>query len=192
MKTGPIPPSVAPKRVLLGLITTAHGIRGEVMVRSFTAPPERLASYEGLETIDGMPVPKLSLVRATERGLLVRLNGVSTRTAAESYRGTELWIARARLPGVAQNEYYHADLVGLAAVTPDGVALGEIVAIENFGAGDLVEIRLAGSKETEYIPFTDACVPTVDLPAGRIVVVRPDVIEARPEDAAGEEEASGS
>ncbi len=182
MTTPSSPPPAAPKRVLLGIITTAHGIRGEVLVRTFTSPPERLVSYEGLETADGKPIPKPSLVRVTERGLLVRLKGVSTRNEAESYRGTEVWIARARLPEAAQNEFYHADLIGLAAVAPDGSALGEVIAIENFGAGDLVEIRLEGSKETEYIPFTDACVPAVDLTAGRIVVVRPQFVDAGPED----------
>jgi len=180
------------QRVLLGQITTVHGIRGEVVVRSYTANPEDIASYRGLETKDGLPLAKLSVVRVTDRGIIARLQGVTTRNDAESYRGTEIWIDRTRLPAAAENEYYHADLIGLDVVAPDATPIGTVIAVENFGAGDLLEIRLQGSNETEYIPFTDACVPIVDLPARRMTIVRPDMVEAEAADDPGSNSTSGA
>jgi len=171
------PTPAASQRVLLGQITTVHGVRGDVVVRSFTANPESIASYGGLETAGGKPLPKLTVVRVTARGLIARLAGITSRTAAEAYRGTELWIDRARLPAAGAGEYYHADLVGLEAVAPDGTTLGHVIAVENFGAGDLLEIKLKGSNVTEYIPFTGACVPDVDIPARRLTLVRPEMLE---------------
>jgi 16S rRNA processing protein RimM len=160
-------------RVLLGRIGAAHGIRGEVTVQSFTADPFDIAAYGALETGDARPVPRLTVVRETARGLICRLDGVIDRTAAEAWRGTELWIARDRLPPPQPGSYYHADLIGLTAVAPDGALVGTVVEIANFGAGDLVEVRLHGTTRTEYVPFSDAFVPDVDLAHGRITVVMP-------------------
>ena len=176
------------KRVLLGEISGAHGIRGEVVVRSHTADPGAIGKYGILESSDGRALPRLKVVRVTDRGFIARLDGISDRTAAEKLKGTELWIGRDRLPAAKPGEYYHADLVGLAAIAPDGAAIGTIIAVENFGAGDLLEIRRAGTNSTEYVPFTNACVPEVDIAAGHAVVIMPEPAEAEKEDC-GEEDA---
>ena len=160
-------------RVLLGEITTVHGIRGDVVIRSYTADPVSIAGYGRLETKAGAPVPQVRIVRDTGRGVIAHLTGIDDRTAAEALRGTELWIARELLPAAEAGEYYHADLVGLIAVDPGGTIIGSVIAVENFGAGDLLEIRLAGPDRTEYVPFTNACVPDVDLAAGHVRVVMP-------------------
>lgn len=165
------------RRVLLGEISSVHGIRGEIVVRSYTADPGAIAAYGALETADGAALPKLTLVRVTDRGVIARLHGVGDRTLAETFRGTQLWIARDRLPVAEAGEYYHADLIGLDAIAPDGSAIGHIIGVENFGAGDLVEIRLKDSKQTEYVPFTDLFVPGIDLEAGTVTVVMPQPVE---------------
>lgn len=160
-------------RILLGRIKAAHGIRGEVLVTSFAEAPEDVAAYGPLATADGKRVYELSVVRVTPKGVVARVAGVSDRTAAEALRGTELYVERDRLPEPADDEFYHADIIGLDAVTPDGKLVGTIIAIENFGAGDLIEVRLAGSRRTEYVPFTDAFVPAIDIAARRVTVVMP-------------------
>jgi 16S rRNA processing protein RimM len=165
------------RRVLLGEISGAHGIRGDVIVRSYAADPSNIAAYGALETVQGKSLPKLSVVRVTDRGVIARFAGVTDRNAAETFKGTQLWIAREKLPKAADGEYYHADLIGLDALAPDGTEIGHVIAVENFGAGDLLEIRLKDSKQTEYVPFTNAVVPEVDVAAGRLVVVRPAVLE---------------
>lgn len=165
------------ERVLLGEISGVHGIKGDVVIRSFTADPSDIAAYGSLESAEGKAVPPVRVVRVSERGVIARLEGVTNRTQAESFKGTQLWIARERLPAAAEGEFYHADLIGLSAVAPDGVLIGEVIAVENFGAGDLLEIRPAGGGPTEYVPFTNAVVPHVDLAARKLVVVAPEFIE---------------
>jgi 16S rRNA processing protein RimM len=160
--------------VLLGRIAGAHGIRGEVLIKSFTAAPEDIGAYGALSTADGSRTFEIASARPTPKGgVVVRLVGISDRNAAEALKGTDLYIARDRLPPPSDDEFYHADLVGMTAVTPDGATLGEIVAVHNFGAGDLLEVRLAGKAKTELLPFTDAVVPDVDVAARRVTVVLP-------------------
>ena len=176
------------RRVLLGEVSGAHGIRGDVIVRSYAADPRDIAAYGALETAEGKVLPKLSVVRVTDRGVIARFAGITDRNAAETFKGTQLWIARDRFPAAADGEYYHADLIGLDAVAPDGGEIGHVIAVENFGAGDLLEIRLKDSKQTEYVPFTNAVVPEVDLTAGKLVVVMPEVLEEDAEDEEDDEE----
>lgn len=164
-------------RVLLGMITTVHGIRGDVIIRSYTGDPEDISAYGTLETARGDALPQLTVVRVSDRGVIARLAGVTDRTAAERFKGTELWIARDRLPPPTEGEYYHADLIGLEAFDPAGQLIGTVLAVENFGAGDLLDIKLAETLRSEYVPFTNACVPTVDLGAGRLTVIMPVMIE---------------
>lgn len=161
------------ERVLLGRIKAAHGIRGEVLVTSFAEAPGDVAAYGPLTSGDGKRAYDLKVVRVTPKGVVARVAGVADRNAAEALRGTELYVERAKLPEPADDEFYHADLIGLDAVTPDGKPIGTVVAIENFGAGDLVEVRLAGSKRTEYVPFSDAFVPEIDVAARRVTIVMP-------------------
>ena len=160
-------------RILLGRITGAHGIRGEVVLRSYAAVPADIAAYGPLGDEAGARSFQLKVVRVSDKGVIARVAGVTDRNGAEALAGTDLYVARARLPKAAEGEYYHADLIGLAAVSPDGAAIGEVVAVQNYGAGDLLEIRLAGSPKTELVPFKNAFVPTVDLVQRRVVVVMP-------------------
>lgn len=158
--------------MLLGRIAGAHGIRGEVLIKSFTAAPEDIGAYGALSTADGSRAFEIASARSTPKGgVVARLKGISDRNAAEALKGTDLYVARDRLPPPSDDEFYYADLVGMTAVTPDGATLGEIVAVQNFGAGDLLEVRLAGKAKTELIPFTDAVVPDVDAAARRVTVV---------------------
>ena len=164
-----------PRRILLGRIAGAHGIRGEVIIHAYTATPESIGAYSPLSDADGRRMFAVVSARVTQKGVVARLEGVTDRNAAEALKGVELYVDRERLPATRADEFYHADLVGLAAVEPSGEALGTIVAVHNFGAGDLLEIRLAATGKTELIPFTDQVVPDVDIAAGRAVVVMPTI-----------------
>ena len=170
-----------PLRILLGRIAGAHGIRGEVLIKAFTEAPENVGAYGPLSDESGTRTFKLKSARATPKGVVARLQGVDDRNGAEALKGIALYIERERLPAAAEGEFYHADLIGLAAVDGDGKPVGEIVAVQNYGAGDLLEIRLAGSSKTELVPFTDAAVPEVDIAARRVVVVLPRADETEEE-----------
>jgi 16S rRNA processing protein RimM len=160
-------------RILLGRIAGAHGIRGEVIIHAFTHPPENIAAYGPLSDEAGVRAFEIAIVHVTAKGVVARLAGVADRTAAEVLKGVTLYVERDRLPPAGDGEFYHADLIGMAAVDAEGQRIGEIVAVQNFGAGDLLEIRLAGRGQTELIPFTDASVPEVDVAGKRVVVVVP-------------------
>jgi 16S rRNA processing protein RimM len=164
-------------RILLGHISGAHGVRGDVLVQSYTERPEDIASYGPLLDDTGTRAFSLEVVRSTPRGIIARIPSVADRTAAEALKGTSLYVHRDRLPETPPEEFYVADLIGLAAVSPDGAAVGEVIAVQNYGAGDLLEIRLAGGQKTELIPFTAAFVPEVDVPGGRLAVVPPVATE---------------
>jgi 16S rRNA processing protein RimM len=163
-------------RILLGAITGAHGIRGEVVIKTFTARPEDIAAYGALIDESGTRTFEITSARVTGKGVIARLAGVTDRNAAEALKGVGLHVPRARLPKTKDTEYYHADLIGLAAVDPNGKAIGAIVAVQNFGAGDILEIRLEASKATELVPFDNAHVPEIDLAHGRAVVVMPVMV----------------
>jgi 16S rRNA processing protein RimM len=160
--------------VLLGRITGAHGIRGEVKINSFTAAPEDIAAYGPLSDGKGRTFAVRKLRALKGMAVAAQIAGLSDRNDAEALKGVELYIERARLPETDEEEWYHTDLVGLAAVTPEGETLGEVVAVQDFGAGDLVEIRAAGTAKTMLIPFTKAIVPVVDVKNGRMVVDQPE------------------
>jgi len=162
-----------PERILIGRIAGAHGIRGEVLIQSYAAVPEAIVGYGPLTDPSGRQAFTIVSARATPRGVVARLEGVSDRTAAEGLKGVELFVARARLPTPGEGEFYHADLIGLTAVDAAGQAFGRIAAVHNFGAGDLIEIALTGSTMTELVPFNEATVPSVDLRTGRAVVILP-------------------
>jgi 16S rRNA processing protein RimM len=160
-------------RICVAQIGAAHGIRGEVRLRSFTQDPQAVATYGTLESEDGARFLTIETLRPAKDHFVARFAGVIDRNAAEGLTGLRLYISRDRLPPVEDDEtFYHADLVGLAAVTPDGAPLGTVSAVHNFGAGDIVEIK-RDAGEPLLVPFTDAAVPQVDLKAGRMVVVPP-------------------
>jgi 16S rRNA processing protein RimM len=164
-------------RILLGRIAGAHGIRGEVLIKTFTQAPESIGAYGPLSDKAGKRTFEIRSVRVTAKGVVARLKGVADRNAAEAIKGVELYVVREKLPAAAEGEFYHADLIGLAAVDRGGKVIGEIVAVHNFGAGDLIEVRLVGSAKTEFIPFTDDAVPEVDIAARRAVIVLPQADE---------------
>ena len=160
------------ERVLLGRVAGAHGIRGEVLIKAFTERPEDIAAYGPLDDGGGRAI-EIEAARVTPRGVVARIAGIADRDAAEALKGTQLYVDRDRLPAPDKGKFYHADLIGLAAVDPDGRPLGEIVGVHNYGAGDLLELRLAGSGKTELVAFTEAFVPEIDLAAHRVVVLLP-------------------
>ena len=161
------------QRVLLGRIVAAHGIRGDVIIDSYTADPSDVAAYGPLSSADGGQQLDIKVVRVTPKGVVARVGGVADRNGAEALRGTDLYAPRARLPEAVEGEYYYADLAGLRADDEAGNRIGSVVGVQNYGAGDLLEVRLDGQSVTELLAFTDAFVPVVDIAAGRVVVVIP-------------------
>lgn len=177
-------PSAASERLLVARIGAVHGIKGEVRVKAFTADPADIAAYGPLEAADGRLLEVARLRPAAGPApdmLVVRFKGVDDRNTAETLNGLELTIARDRLPPAGEDEYYHADLVGLDVVTTGGAALGTVIAVHNYGAGDLIEVA-PRRGETILVPFTRAVVPEVDVGAGRIVVDPPEGLLPAPEE----------
>lgn len=158
------------RRILLGHISTAHGIRGEVLVKTHTGDPAAIASYGPLTDALGQSPLKLKVLRVTPKGVIARVTGVADRNGAEALRGRELWVERQAMPEPEEDQFYHEDLIGMTAVDAAGAEIGRVVAVQNFGASDLLEIKPAAGGATELIPFTKAFVPTIDLTAKRIVV----------------------
>jgi 16S rRNA processing protein RimM len=156
-------------RICVGQIGAPHGVNGEVRLRSFTSDPLAVAGYGPFETEDSRVV-EIESLRPLKDHFVATLAGIRDRDAAARLTNAKLYVPRARLPTIAApDEFYHADLIGLAAVDRAGKKLGTVVAIHNFGAGDLIEVRAGGGK-SELIAFNETNVPTVDLGAGRIVI----------------------
>ena len=162
-------------RICVGAIAGAFGVAGEVRLKSFCAVPEAIGTYGPLFTEDGTRSFKVKLTRPVAQGLGARLSGVSTKEEADSLKGTTLWVSRDRLPVAGDDEYYHADLIGLEVRDTGGAPLGRVSAVHNHGAGDLLEVT--GPQGALLLPFTLAVVPTVDLSAGRIVVDPPEGLD---------------
>ncbi|MEO6396434.1 MAG: ribosome maturation factor RimM [Devosia sp.] len=173
----------ASKRLLMGRIGAAHGIHGEVRIQSFTAEPLALKDYGPLLTDRPGVVIEIEAARATTNVLVARLKGVTDRSAAERLNGTELFIERDRLPPAGdEDDYYHADLIGLDARLKDGSVIGKVTAIPNFGASDLIEVRDPRTGDTFLYPFSRAVVPEVHVGEGYLIIEVP--LDAEP----GEEE----
>lgn len=160
-------------RICVGAVAGAFGVRGEVRLKSFCADPAAIADYAPLTTEDGLRSFAITLTRQIPNGFAARLTGVATREEAEALRGLRLYADRARLPALADDEFYHADLIGLSVVDTGGAALGAVVAVHDHGAGDMLELRREGGGATVLLPFTREAVPTVDLRSGRIVADPP-------------------
>jgi 16S rRNA processing protein RimM len=157
-------------KICVARIGAAHGVKGEVRLWPFTEDPLALRDYSPLETADGARRFEIASLRAAKDHLVARFAGIGTREAAEALNGLELYVPRARLPAPAPGEFYHADLIGLAALSPQGEALGRIVAVHNFGAGDILELKPADGRPTLLLPFSDAAAPAVDVAGGTIVL----------------------
>jgi 16S rRNA processing protein RimM len=162
--------------ICVARIGAAHGVRGAVKLWTFTEDPLAVKQYGPLMTKDGARQFEVTHVREAKDHLVATLKGIATREDAERLNGLELYVARDKLPETDEGEYYHADLIGLAAVNADDEPLGRVIAIHNFGAGDIIEIAPAQGP-TMLLPFTNAVVPTVDLAGGRVVIELPQEIE---------------
>jgi 16S rRNA processing protein RimM len=163
--------------IQVGRVAGAFGVRGEVRITSFTADPSALLDYKALLREDGSPGLTLSAGRAAKGGVVCRAKEVETREQAEALRGLKLFIPRAALPDPDEDEFYVTDLVGLAVVTAEGTALGTVKAVQDFGAGDLLEIAPAEGGPTWYLPFTREAVPEVRIADRVVVAVKPDEVE---------------
>lgn len=160
--------------VCVAAIAGAFGVHGEVRLKSFCAEPADIERYAPLSTEDGAREFTVRIVRPIKNGFAARLGGVTTREQAEALRGVRLFAPRRRLPDLPDDEYYHADLIGLEVLDTGGTVLGKVRSVLNHGAGDLLEIHDPGLKTTVLLPFTRAAVPTVDLSAGRIIADPPE------------------
>ena len=163
-----------PVRVLLGEIGRPQGLQGEVRIRFFTAEPGAIVSYGPLEDETGARLFEIDSLRVTPKALTVRIKGVTSRDEAEALTGTKLYVPRSRLPERVEDEWYHTDLIGLAVIDRDGMPIGSVIAIHNFGAGDLLEIRPASGGTAVLVPFTRDTVPEVDVEGGWIRVAPPE------------------
>lgn len=172
--------AVQGERLCVGVIAGAHGVRGLVKIKSFTADPANLTAYGALTDESGARRYQVALTGRAKGVLLARIEGVDDRDAARALRGARLYIARAALPEPEDEEYYHADLIGLAVEDRAGAPLGRVAAVQNFGAGDILEIERP-DQGTLLVPFTKAAVPLVDPAGGRVVVEPPEETEAQPD-----------
>jgi 16S rRNA processing protein RimM len=157
----------------LGAIAGAHGVRGAVIVKPFTDDPEAIASYGQLSDETGQRTFKLTRTGKAKSGLVCKVEGVNDRDQAQALKGTRLYIERARLPETEEDEFYHADLIGLEAKDPNGTVLGRIKRVEDFGAGDLIELEVSDG-ETVFLPFTEEIFPIVNVAKGEIMAIPPD------------------
>ena len=165
-------------RIRVARIGAAHGVRGEVKLWSFTQDPISIADYGPLETEDGKQRFEIEALRPAKDHLVVRLKGVDTRDAAAGLCNLDLFVPRDRLPAIEEDDtFYFADLIGLSAVTKDGAVLGNVTAVHNFGAGDLIEVAPLAGGEPLLLPFTQTVVPKIDMAARQITVVPPEAIE---------------
>lgn len=161
------------ERIAVGAIGGAFGVHGEVRVKSFCAEPSAIADYNPLFSEDGKRQFELGLIGSIKDGFSVRITGIETKEDADALKGAVLYADRARLPSLPDDEFYYTDLTGLEVYNTGGEKLGEVRLVVNNGAGDLLEIHAPNLANTVLLPFTKACVPTVDLAAGRIIADPP-------------------
>ncbi len=160
-------------RIVVGGLAGSFGVRGEVRLKSFCAEPADIAGYVPLSTPDGRVFRSLTVTGQTQGALIARIEGIASKEEADALRGTPLLVERSRLPALPEDEYYHADLIGLPVQDAGGTPLGTVRAILNHGAGDILEVARPGGA-TALIPFTLAAVPLVDIAARRIVADPPE------------------
>jgi 16S rRNA processing protein RimM len=170
------------KQILLGRIIGPHGVKGEVKIKSFTADPLDVASYGSVAAPDGR---RFKLLRTRLQGdvVIAAIKGIADRNTAETLKGVELSVARDDLPETGDDEFYQADLIGVAVYDEGGDKVGEVAGFQHFGAGDLLEIKRAGGGTT-FVPFADSMVPHVDVEAGRVVLSESGIAVLNADDAA--------
>lgn len=171
-------------RICVGVVTGVHGLKGLVRVKPFTETPEAVTAYGSVETEDGSRRLELEFANKTGKGqIAVRIAGVTDRDAAEALKGQRLYVARERLPAPEDGEFYYADLIGLAVQRTNGVSVGKVRGVYDFGAGDVLEIADETGALT-MVPFTLDAVPEIDVDGGRVVVA--DAYIDAPDDDPGE------
>jgi len=160
------------EKVLVGVFGAPHGVRGEIRVKSYMQNPADIAKHGALTDGAGR-AHEMTAVRPLKDDLLVvQIKGVRDRDAAQKLTHEKLYLPREKLPAPEEDEFYCSDLIGLRAETPDGLSLGVIVAVPNYGAGDILEVA-PPAGETLLFPFTRATVPAIDIPGGKVIVVPP-------------------
>ena len=170
------------KLILVGQVAGGFGVRGEVRVSAYTADPLALTEYGPLLRADGSPGLTLSTVRATKDGVIGRAREIATKEEADALRGLKLHVPRDRFPEPEEDEFYLADLIGLEARDPQGVVLGKVRSVQNFGADDMLEIAPAAGGPTWYLPFTREAAPELHLADGWLLAVRPTEVGEREPD----------
>ena len=161
-------------RICVGAIAGSFGVQGEVRLKSFCAEAEDIEAYAPLFTEDGSRSFTVKLTRTIPQGFSARMSGIATKEQADALKGTQLFADRTKLPSLPDDEYYHADLIGLDVLDTGGTTLGKVQAVHNHGASDLLEVAGPGLKSAVLLPFTTAIVPTVDLARRRIIVDPPE------------------
>ena len=162
--------------ICVGVISGSYGVHGELRIKSFCAVPEDIEKYSPLTDEAGEREYMLAILRPITNGFSARLPEISNKEDADTLRGTKLFARREQMPSLPDDEFYHADLIGLEVYDTGGVLLGRVKTVQNHGADDLLELQLAGNSTTTFLPFTKASIPTVDLATGRIVADPPDGI----------------
>jgi 16S rRNA processing protein RimM len=171
-------PMTASGLIAVGVFGAVHGVRGEIRIKSYTSEPSAIAAYGPLSDAAGTNVIKIIAVRPLKGEMvLAKIEGVFDRKTAERLEGVEIFALRENLPATGEDEFYHADLVGMRAVSPAGAEIGRVIALRNFGAGDILEIAPCGGGETLLLPFTKAVAPEIDIAGGRIVIAPPREID---------------
>ncbi len=161
-------------KVCVGAIGGSYGVKGELRIKSFCAQAEDIETYSPLSNEDGTAHYHLALIRPIKNGFAARITEVTTKEQADDLRAVKLFADRAQLPSLPEDEYYHADLIGLSVFDTGGTLVGTVKAVQNHGAGDLLEVQIKGGSSTVLMPFTRAAVPTVDLASGRIIADPPE------------------
>ena len=173
-------------RVCIGVISGVRGVRGDVRIKAFTEHPENLSAYGALQFEDGTVVDLV--VKSLVKGEVVAgITGVDDRTAAEALRGAKLYLDGAALPAPEEDEFYYHQLIGLAVLNETGQRIGEVIAVQDYGAGDLIDVKLTGRRSSVLIPFTQNCVPVVNVKDGFLRVTPPPGLlddEKAPDDGA--------
>jgi 16S rRNA processing protein RimM len=166
--------------ICVGTISGSYGVSGELRIKSFCAVPEDIETYSPLTDESGGREFMLAILRPVKNGFSARLPDVATKEEADALRGTKLYARREQLPSLPDDEFYHADLIGLEVYDTGGALLGRVKTVQNHGADDLLELQLSGTSTTTFLPFTKVAVPTVDLAAGRMVADPPEGILPTP------------
>ena len=167
-------------RICVGAVSGARGVKGELRIKPFTDDPKQVGAYGPVETEDGTRVLTLTGLKSKGDEVTAWAREVKSRDEAMALKGTRLYVSKARLPAAAEDEFYYADLVGLVVTTKEKDQIGHVTAVHDFGAGDVLEIRLSEDKREVMVPFTKGCVPQVDIAGGKIIVDPPDGLFDRP------------